>query len=188
MKHPTWFPPPDSITAPDQIPEGALRLLVLLEDERIARCWRTHTGYLVMTNLRCIHLWHQPELFVPTEWHEGPSLFFYNLLAPRVQLGRFLELSEGVEEDLHTVRFLVPNPATVAAEIDSARAAGRSEWERRRARVQEILRASRAPASGGGPPLVREVIREVVKVRCRYCGNLMDETQPRCPTCGAPES
>ena len=30
----------------------------------------------------------------------------------------------------------------------------------------------------------REVIREIVKVRCRHCGNLYDERQDRCPHCG----
>jgi len=28
--------------------------------------------------------------------------------------------------------------------------------------------------------------RAVVKVRCRYCGGLGDETSDRCPSCGAP--
>jgi hypothetical protein len=30
----------------------------------------------------------------------------------------------------------------------------------------------------------REVIREIVKVRCSHCGNLYDERQDRCPHCG----
>jgi len=37
--------------------------------------------------------------------------------------------------------------------------------------------------------VVREketVIREVVKVRCQYCGKLYDETRGKCPHCGAP--
>lgn len=35
-------------------------------------------------------------------------------------------------------------------------------------------------------PLVREreIIREIVKIRCSYCGNLYDETEDRCPHCG----
>jgi predicted membrane protein len=31
----------------------------------------------------------------------------------------------------------------------------------------------------------KEIIREVVKIRCSYCGNLYDETQDKCPYCGA---
>ena len=36
-------------------------------------------------------------------------------------------------------------------------------------------------------PIVKEkeVIREVVKIRCSYCGNLYDENQDKCPYCGA---
>ena len=28
------------------------------------------------------------------------------------------------------------------------------------------------------------IIREVVKIRCQYCGGLYDEVQDRCPYCG----
>jgi uncharacterized membrane protein len=34
----------------------------------------------------------------------------------------------------------------------------------------------------------REIIREVVKIRCSYCGNLYDESQDKCPYCGGPKS
>jgi len=30
----------------------------------------------------------------------------------------------------------------------------------------------------------REVIREIVKIRCRYCGQLYEEKLDRCPHCG----
>lgn len=32
----------------------------------------------------------------------------------------------------------------------------------------------------------REIIREIVKVRCRNCGTLFEEKLNRCPHCGAP--
>lgn len=41
------------------------------------------------------------------------------------------------------------------------------------------------------PPLINPVVlqqtveRQVVKVRCRYCGSLADPTDVHCPTCGA---
>ena len=42
------------------------------------------------------------------------------------------------------------------------------------------------PPVGSGPAAeVRVVEREVVKVRCRYCGTLGYETAGRCPSCGA---
>ncbi|HZY70185.1 MAG TPA: hypothetical protein VFF67_04300 [Thermoplasmata archaeon] len=31
----------------------------------------------------------------------------------------------------------------------------------------------------------REVIREIVRIPCRYCHNLVDQTAVRCPSCGA---
>jgi hypothetical protein len=31
----------------------------------------------------------------------------------------------------------------------------------------------------------KEIIREIVKIRCSYCGNLYDETLDKCPHCGA---
>jgi hypothetical protein len=37
------------------------------------------------------------------------------------------------------------------------------------------------------PQVVREkeIIREVVKIRCSYCGSLYDESLGKCPNCGA---
>jgi hypothetical protein len=37
---------------------------------------------------------------------------------------------------------------------------------------------------GQQPVREREIIREIVKVRCPYCGNLYDETEDKCPHCG----
>jgi Zn finger protein HypA/HybF involved in hydrogenase expression len=44
---------------------------------------------------------------------------------------------------------------------------------------------------GGGvaPEMVKEketIERVVVKIRCRNCGQTFEETQDRCPNCGAP--
>ena len=38
------------------------------------------------------------------------------------------------------------------------------------------------------PPVQQVVIREVVKVKCRYCGALIDSTVQNCPICGAPRT
>jgi len=37
------------------------------------------------------------------------------------------------------------------------------------------------------PQVVREkeIIREVVKIRCSYCGTLYDQKLDKCPNCGA---
>jgi hypothetical protein len=37
-------------------------------------------------------------------------------------------------------------------------------------------------------PVTQIVIKEVVKVNCRYCGALIDSTAEKCPFCGAPRS
>jgi len=41
---------------------------------------------------------------------------------------------------------------------------------------------------GGQPAIQQVVIRETVKVPCRYCGTLMDSTATVCPQCGAPRT
>ena len=38
------------------------------------------------------------------------------------------------------------------------------------------------------PPAQQIVIKEVVKVKCQYCGALIDSTAQRCPFCGAPRT
>jgi hypothetical protein len=38
------------------------------------------------------------------------------------------------------------------------------------------------------PPVQQIVIKEVVKVKCRYCGTLIDSTAEVCPMCGAPRT
>jgi hypothetical protein len=57
--------------------------------------------------------------------------------------------------------------------------------------VLTIVRAIRGsgnvwPATSPNHPPVeeREIIREIVKIRCPYCGNLYDETEDKCPNCG----
>jgi hypothetical protein len=42
--------------------------------------------------------------------------------------------------------------------------------------------------SSGQPPVQQIIVRETVKVPCRYCGTLMDSTATACPKCGAPRT
>ncbi len=180
-----WDPPSDQVTTPDQIDAGALGEIGLLADERIARCWRTPAGFLVLTNLRCVHVYRRRLLFAPGDWHAEPSVFFYDMAPPRVLGERYVELAEATDEAPAMLRVPVPNVRSVRDEIAAARPAGRAEWERRRRSSEASVRRP-APAIGD-PRVVHEVIREVIKVRCSYCGNLMDEGAPRCPACGAPQ-
>ena len=49
-----------------------------------------------------------------------------------------------------------------------------------------VADARRSFRSDAGPPAVVHTIeRQVVKVRCRYCGSLANEIDGRCPSCGA---
>jgi hypothetical protein len=41
---------------------------------------------------------------------------------------------------------------------------------------------------GGQPAVQQIVLRETVKVNCRYCGALIDTTAAACPNCGAPRT
>jgi len=51
-----------------------------------------------------------------------------------------------------------------------------------------IAQAKRAmpPLSGPAWQTVHTIERQVVKVRCRFCGSLGNEVDGRCPSCGAP--
>ena len=52
--------------------------------------------------------------------------------------------------------------------------------------VAAIAQTRRELPAGGAPPAAVHLIeRQVVKVRCRYCGTLGNEGDPRCPFCGA---
>lgn len=57
---------------------------------------------------------------------------------------------------------------------------------------RRTTRIQQAPDPSVPPPLIRPVViqqtveKEVVKVRCQYCGNLFDVTAKTCPSCGAP--
>ncbi|MGI0053596.1 MAG: hypothetical protein ACREC5_02085 [Thermoplasmata archaeon] len=54
------------------------------------------------------------------------------------------------------------------------------------ARAASSAAAPRERGDGPAAPVVqREVIREVVRIPCRYCRQLVDITELRCPSCGA---
>jgi len=50
-----------------------------------------------------------------------------------------------------------------------------------------FYRVLRKPVQSEEPGAVvkeREIIREIVKIRCPYCNNLYDEKYDKCPHCG----
>ena len=179
--------PTEAVTTPVQIEFEALRQIHLLDGERLLRVWRTGRGFLVMTNLRCIEVARKPQVFSTSDWEAGPSFFFYNLAPPRVELFRFLRLSEQREERTLVMRFFLHDPSEVAQEIQAARLAGQDEWLRRRAAAEGALRQSRERWQAGHPFAFGEGAHRVIRVRCGFCGNLIDVTATRCPFCGAPQ-
>jgi|GEM_PF-1546745 len=62
--------------------------------------------------------------------------------------------------------------------------------------VASIIKALRSKGETPNPPATqsepvvtqKEIIREVVKIRCPYCHTLYDETADACPHCGAKNS
>jgi hypothetical protein len=64
---------------------------------------------------------------------------------------------------------------------------GNTEEGRKLLGVERPLRLWR-PMSGFAPMRSgpAQVIREVVKIRCKYCNNIYDLNQGKCPNCGAP--
>jgi len=71
--------------------------------------------------------------------------------------------------------------------VDSeARTAYAAEIRRFEQEAQEA--AERLGAAGAvDPAVVREVvIKEVVRIPCKFCGSLVENTALKCPDCGAP--
>ena len=44
--------------------------------------------------------------------------------------------------------------------------------------------AETPPTEGASVVKEREIVREIVKIRCPYCNNLYDEKYDKCPYCG----
>ena len=182
-----WDPTADTVTTPAQIEREALREVHLLDGERILRVWKTGRGFLVMTNLRCTEVGRKPQLFSPSDWEVGPSFFFYNLAPPKVEFHRLLRLTEEKEKRAAVLRLFLHDPDEVAREIEAAREEGQREWLKRRTRAEAALREARERWESAVPFAGRNGRRPVIRVRCGYCGNLIDGAAARCPYCGAPQ-
>ena len=62
-----------------------------------------------------------------------------------------------------------------------------------RDKIHQAIGVAKSPGSQSvqqvpSTPAGREtvVIREIVKIRCRYCGQLVPQGVPKCDSCGAP--
>ncbi len=184
-------PPPDvPATKPDPIDPAAVRAIDFLDGETISSVWRTSRGFLILTNLRVLSVWHQPAVLDLGHhgWRMGLTFFLFDLDTPRVIADRFVEVGSVREDDPSASRFQVADPAGVAEAIAAGILLGRTNWQARRAKVTARLNALGSSSAAPAKETVREIVRVIVRVPCPYCGSLMDETALRCPVCGAPRS
>lgn len=78
--------------------------------------------------------------------------------------------------------FKVENPDTWKERIIMAKKGGASQSQSAAKNAITINVVQQTPTQ----PIQKEVVeRQVVKVRCRYCGTLIDEAIGKCPSCGA---
>jgi predicted site-specific integrase-resolvase len=62
----------------------------------------------------------------------------------------------------------------------------RNWWMRFELRQQrERVARGETEIERAAPSREKEIVREIVKIRCRYCGKLYGERLDRCPHCGA---
>ncbi len=172
-----WEP---GTVGPDLLEPEARRALDLMDGERLLGSWRVARGYLILTDLRCLRLWHHVELLGEDRWRSGPSFFFYDMPPPVVLGPHSLELREDTGADARSTRFQVADAPGVGAAIAAQRGPGREAWSRRRDLVAGPLEALRAawPGRPGVTP---------TSSPCIYCGNLVPTGATHCPSCGAPQ-
>jgi hypothetical protein len=66
--------------------------------------------------------------------------------------------------------FIVVAVSIILTIVRAIKSGGRDVWQ--------------SPYGNQQPVKEREIIREVVKIGCPYCGNLYDETLDKCSHCG----
>jgi len=57
-------------------------------------------------------------------------------------------------------------------------------WIANLARIFRRPSETQSTQEGAAVVKEREIIREIVKIRCPYCNNLYDEKYDKCPHCG----
>jgi len=130
---------------------------------------------------------------------KGPGVLYVTnhrvVFEARVARGRIARRSLGETEtqldvSLHDLR----NVSVRRARVGRARLVlefprGRPSFdvlepERWTGTIAQAKRSLPPPVPPGG--VVHTIERQVVKVRCRFCGSLGNEVDGRCPSCGAP--
>ncbi|HXQ48464.1 MAG TPA: hypothetical protein VN842_01605 [Thermoplasmata archaeon] len=144
---------------------------VLLEGQGTGVLPRS-TGVLYLTNHRCVYETTPSRGVVknltrgrePVTILDAPLAQVHNVSVIRPRLGR-VRLHLEVHRARLTFDLLDPDA-----------------WHRAIAEARRGLLSASAPAVAA----THTVERQVVKVRCRFCGVLANEVDGRCPSCGAP--
>lgn len=144
---------------------------VLLEGQGTGVIPRS-TGVLYLTNHRCVYETHPSRGVVrnlvrgrePVTLLDAPLLEVHNITVIRPRLGR---ARLHLEVPRARLTFDVGDPDAWHRAIAGAR------------RDLPFVPPQSAVA-------VHTIERQVVKVRCRFCGILANEADGRCPSCGAP--
>jgi hypothetical protein len=127
---------------------------------------RRRAGVLYLTNHRLLFESHQSRGVMrgrdPVILLDAPLFALTNVSVRRPTLGK---------------PRLVVESGRVRAAFDVL---GPDEW------VSSTAEARQALAPPHGTVATHTIERQVVKVRCRFCGRLGDERDGQCPACGAP--
>lgn len=143
---------------------------VLLEGEGTSALARS-AGVLYLTNHRCVY---------ETQASRGVVANLVRGREPQTVLDAPLP-------QVHNVTVVRPRLGRVRLHLEMARARltfdvlDPDAWHRAIAEARHAL-----PTAHAAPAVATHTIeRQVVKVRCRYCGTLANEVDGRCPACGA---
>jgi len=129
-------------------------------------------GVLYLTNYRCVY-------------ETNPSRgVVRNLVRGR----ETVTVLDAPLAQLHNVTVIRPRLGRVRLHLEVPRARVTFDvldpdaWHRAIAEARRALPSAHAPPA----PATHTIERQVVKVRCRFCGVLANEVDGRCPSCGAP--
>lgn len=144
---------------------------VLLEGEGTSVLPRSN-GVLYLTNHRCVYETHPSRGVVR------------NLVRGREPV----TVLDALLVQIRNVTVLRPRLGRVRLHLEVARARltfdvlDPDAWRRAIGDARQALPSAHGPAAVA----THTIERQVVKVRCRFCGTLANEVDGRCPACGAP--
>jgi hypothetical protein len=135
------------------------------------------TGFLVLTNQRCVFIRKDKGMLIQNGSFDLDQIFDLRPTSGLLEDTLNIHSSSGLFDsriNISGYEFTVANPRQVREAILH----------------QQYLRRQEKQAGQGQEPSQqqvireREITREIVKIRCQYCGNLYDQGLDKCPHCG----